>query len=229
MTPVIYAHRGASAVRPENTLEAFRVARELGADGVELDVRRSADGVLVVHHDPLLPDGRTVSALLRSELPSSVPDLGQALDACAGMVVNVEVKNIPGQVDFDDRCGVADEVVTLLVDRGRRDDVLVSGFHLATIDRIRELEPDIPTAFLTFIDPSAAAGVRLAADRGHLALNPHTATVDAALVAAASERGLQVNAWTVDDPARAVELSELGVDGIVTNVPDVIREALTAG
>lgn len=228
MTPVIYAHRGASAVEPENTLEAFRVARELGADGVELDVRHSADGVLVLLHDPVLPDGRVVADANRSELPSSVPDLGQALDVCAGMIVNIELKNIPDQPGFDETCRLADDVVGLLAERGRRDRVLVSSFHLATIDRVLAIDPEVSTAFLTFIAPSAADGVRLAHQRGHGALNPHVATVDEALVVAARERGLAVNAWTVDDPEAAVRLAALGVDGIVTNVPDVIRDALRA-
>ena len=61
-TPLVYGHRGASAAAPENTIEAYVLARDQGADGVEIDVRRSADGILVLHHDPDLPDGRIVGA-----------------------------------------------------------------------------------------------------------------------------------------------------------------------
>ena len=71
------AHRGASAAAPENTVEAFRLARELGADWVELDARLSADGVVVVHHDAHLADGRMLVDLTLDEMPDSVPSLAE--------------------------------------------------------------------------------------------------------------------------------------------------------
>src|SRR4051794_18219830 len=116
--PLVLGHRGASAVAPENTVAAFARARELGADGVELDVRRSADEVLVVHHDPHLPgadphlsgadpDLHSAGPIARaslSELRTAQPDLAtldDALTACAGLVVNVEVKCLPWEPDAD--------------------------------------------------------------------------------------------------------------------------------
>ena len=80
----VIAHRGASAAAPENTLAAFDLARRMGADAVELDVRRTRDGVLVVHHNPGLADGRHIRDTDAADLPATVPDLGAALDACAG-------------------------------------------------------------------------------------------------------------------------------------------------
>ena len=97
--PRVIAHRGASTLARENTLEAFALAGRLGADAVELDVRRAAGGELVVHHDAHLPDGRLIRATRHDELPSDLPDLSAALDACAGMWVNVEIKNDPGEAD----------------------------------------------------------------------------------------------------------------------------------
>ncbi|MCB0955889.1 MAG: glycerophosphodiester phosphodiesterase, partial [Ilumatobacter sp.] len=73
----------------ENTVAAFRRAGEMGADAVELDVRRTADGVLVVHHNPHLADGRLIATTANRDLPPTVPTLGEALDACEGMWVNV--------------------------------------------------------------------------------------------------------------------------------------------
>jgi glycerophosphoryl diester phosphodiesterase len=224
--PLVYGHRGASAAAPENTLEAYRMAAELGADGVELDVRRSADGALVLHHDAVLADGRVVSSTRRAELPASVPTLDAALDACAGLVVNIEIKNISWEPDFDPECRIADEVVALLVDRHLSDDVLVSSFHLATIDRVKATAPAVRTGFLTFVEPGPADAVALAAARGHEAVHPHEATVDEELVGAAHEAGVAVNAWTVDDPLRIGALAAMGVDGVVTNVPDVARSVL---
>ena len=108
---LVVAHRGASAAAAENTLPAFRLARELGADWVELDARRTADGVVVVHHDAHLPDGRILAELTADELPESVPNLAEALEECDGMGVNVEIKNHAGELIRQDkvvalcRCG----------------------------------------------------------------------------------------------------------------------------
>lgn len=227
--PLIVAHRGASADAPENTLAAFALARAQGADGVELDVRRSADGDLVLHHDAALPDGRIVAATPTAELPSSVPSLAAALDECAGLLVNVEIKNSPFDPDHDPERTLADDVVDVLRARGGTDRVLVSSFDLATIDRVHALDPTVPTAFLTFVDPVGADAVVLAADRGHRAVHPHEGTVDRAFVALAHRAGLLVNVWTVDDADRIRALAAAGVDAIVTNVPRLARAALTAG
>ena len=97
----VIAHRGASRRAPENTLAAFRLARELGADMVELDARHTLDRVVVVHHDAFLADGRAIVAQRAVSLPAHVPTLADALDACAGMHVNVEIKNSPGDPDHD--------------------------------------------------------------------------------------------------------------------------------
>lgn len=228
-TPRIYAHRGASIAAPENTIEAYEAAREQGADGVELDVRRSADGSLVLVHDPTLPDGRSVAGTPADELPSSVPTLEAALDVLVGLVVNIEIKNIPVEPDFDPECVIAEQVVRLLHDRGRADRVVVSSFHLRTIDRVKALDDGIETGFLTLIEPTAAQSVALAADRGHDAIHPYFLFVDGPLVGAAHERGLAVNTWTVDEPDPLRSLAALGVDGIVTNVPDFARGVLSPG
>ena len=104
------AHRGACRRAPENTLEAFRVARELGADGVELDVRRTRDGVLVLSHDPVVEGfGLLVEhpfAKLRAAVPS-VPTLEEAFDVLAGLIVNVEIKCFPTEPDADPERRVA--------------------------------------------------------------------------------------------------------------------------
>ncbi|MGH9017440.1 MAG: glycerophosphodiester phosphodiesterase, partial [Acidimicrobiales bacterium] len=98
---LLLAHRGGVGPYRENTLEAFRGAIDFGADGVELDVRRSADGRLVVHHDAEVPGVGAVHDLSAGELPDWIPSLEEALDVCAGAVVNVEVKNSPLEAGFD--------------------------------------------------------------------------------------------------------------------------------
>lgn len=222
-TPLIYAHRGASAEAPENTIEAFALAREQGADGVELDVRRTADGAMAVHHDAALHDGRVIVETTRSELPDSVPTLTEALDACLGLIVNIEIKNSPYDVDHDPGRRLADQVVALLAERQGRDRVLISSFDLRTVDRVRELAPHLDTGFLSFVSPDGSAAIDLAVERGHPAVHPHESDVVATYVARAHAAGLVVNTWTVDDPQRLAGLAELGVDGVVTNVPAVAR------
>jgi glycerophosphoryl diester phosphodiesterase len=225
----VIAHRGASSAAPENTVEAFRLARALGADWVELDVRRTADGQLIIHHDAQLADGRVIVELERHELPTSVCDLVEAMDACEGMAVNIEVKNWPADPDFDATELVARGVVELVQAHGWHERVLISCFHYPTIELVRELDPSIPTAFLhLLIDRTWHELAADVAAAGHRALHPWDHLVDEQLMAAAKAHGLEVNVWTVDDPERMAQLIELGVDGLCTNVPDVARRVLDA-
>lgn len=222
MTQVI-AHRGASRAAPENTIEAYLLARRLGADWVELDARRTADRAVVVHHNAHLADGRVIAGLPAAELPPSLPTLRAALDACAGMGVNIEIKNLPGEPDFEPSEQVAADVVSEVQRRGAHARVLVSSFHLPTVDRVLELDADVPTAWLVFDADEPVTLAARARRHGHRALHPWDGLVTPELMAAAQDNELQVNVWTVDDPDRMAALIGLGVDGIVTNVPDVAR------
>jgi glycerophosphoryl diester phosphodiesterase len=215
----VIAHRGASQVERENTVAAFRRARELGATWVELDVRLTSDGMLAVHHDAHLADGRAVAEVAAADLPPDVPLLDAALDACAGMGVNVELKNGEGEPGFDPEGRVADAVVAVLRARGDEARVLVSSFHLPTVDRLRALAPDVATAWLVVALPPD--GLATLVGHGHGALHPWHASVTRELVAACHEQGVVVNVWTVDEPDRMRLLASWGVDGICTNVPDV--------
>src|SRR5271155_5597270 len=99
----VYAHRGLHDKERENTVGAFTAAVALGVDGVELDVRRTGDGVLVVHHDPTI--GRLgIAEALQRDLPTYVPTLDEAMKACEGVLVNVEIKNERGRHEpaYDD-------------------------------------------------------------------------------------------------------------------------------
>jgi len=217
---LVIGHRGAPREAPENTVDAFRAARRLGADGVELDLRRTADGHPAIHHDAHLPDGRAIVDLPWAALPAGVCDLTAALDACAGLgVVNLEIKNWPPDADFDPEMAIAGSVVELLASRpvAERAAVLVSCFHEPTIDRVRTLAPDLATAWLTIGFADVAADVARVAAGGHAAVHPHHSAVDAELIKLAAEAGLAVNTWTCDLPERIRWLDELGVHGIVTN------------
>jgi len=223
---LVIAHRGASAAAPENTVAAFRLAAELGADGVELDARRTVDGATVVHHDAHLPDGRLIVATGTGDLPAAVPSLADALAACAGLIVNIEIKNLPGDPDHDPHETVAEAVVAEIADSGIHDRVLVSSFSMASVDRVRALDARVPTAFLLFAMDDMAEMLARTVDHGHAALHPWDGIVDDALIVCAHGHGLAVNVWTVDDPQRMATLVGWGVDGIVTNEPDVARRVV---
>jgi glycerophosphoryl diester phosphodiesterase len=220
-------------VAPENTVEAFVEAARLGADGVELDVHRTGDGALVIHHDA---DAHGVGVLaerslaeLRAARPD-IPTLAEALEACEGMLVNIEVKNLPGDADYDPADGAATAVVELLVQRARRDDVLVSSFNLASADTVRTLDESIPTGFLTLVGMDPVDGVAVAHAHGHGAIHPDVRSLAGsaleATVARAHELGMAVNVWTVNGENEMRRVAAAGVDAIITDVPDVARRVL---
>jgi glycerophosphoryl diester phosphodiesterase len=216
---LVIAHRGASAHEPENTLAAFRAAGAMGADGVELDVRRTADGALAVVHDVHLADARPVAEVAAADLPPSVCLLAAALDTCDGLLVNIEIKaDGPGG-----GVPLAGPVVDVARVWGGR--ALVSSFDPATVDAVRVAGPEIPTAQLTFLlDRPPAAVVAAIVERGHGAWNPYHATIDEEAIALAHDAGLTVNSWTVDDPERIATLTAWGIDAVVSNdVPVALR------
>ncbi|HVF75730.1 MAG TPA: glycerophosphodiester phosphodiesterase [Acidimicrobiales bacterium] len=214
----VIAHRGASAVRPENTLEAFAEAARLGADGVELDVRRSADGALVVRHDPALPDGRVVANVQVADLPDDIPLLAAAVDACGDMVVNIEIKNLPHEPGWDPDEVVAAEVAAFAAGSDR---FVVSSFSVATLDAMRRAEPSVPTGLLTLAAFDQYAAITTVVEHGHTAFHPHHEGLSAGVVAAAHDAGLVVTTWTVDDPDRLRAVADMGVDAVITNHPEV--------
>jgi glycerophosphoryl diester phosphodiesterase len=235
--PLVWAHRGASRAAPENTLSAFRLAAELGADGVELDAQRCATGEVVVLHDESL--GRTTGyAALLAETPLSklrtldagarfsetfrgerVPLLAEVLsETPASLRVNVELK-----CDRADDRGLTAAAIAVVREQRAEARVLFSSFNPGCLFRARMLAPEIPRALLFERDSSFALRHALAAPLlGAVALHPEDALASPAAMRAWRGRGYLVAPWTVDDPERAVALREAGATGIITNVPDLI-------
>lgn len=226
--PLVLAHRGVSSEFPENTIPAFRAARFHGADGVELDVRRTADHSLVVHHDARLADGRAIIETRSVEIPAEVPRLAEALDACEGMFVNIEIKNMPGEPDFDESNAAASIVVDAVRAAQIERRTLVSSFNLSTIDRVHQLAPQLLTGWLLF-DFDVEEAVARAVDHGHGAIHPFVGRTSVELIERAHDHGLRVNTWTVDDPLRIEQLAKAGVDAVITNVPALARQAIAGG
>ena len=226
---VVTAHRGASAAHPPgNTLDAFSGARILGADWVELDVRRTADGTLVVHHDHHLADGAVIAELTADALPEWIPTLAAALDACAPMGVNVEVKVDHPEAATPTGERLVSDTVALLLAAPPVGGLVVSCFDWSVADRIAREAPAIPTALLAFDLANGPDIIEAARAGGHGAVNPWDPLVTPDLVDRAHRAGIEVHTWTVDDPGRMTALVAMGVDGIITNVPDVARGVLDA-
>jgi glycerophosphoryl diester phosphodiesterase len=205
------AHRGASRERPENTMPAFERALAQGADGIELDVHATSDGIVVVHHDPdLLSNGERIwihrapwSAVRQVRLSGGahIPTLTEVLDLVGTRSrLYVEIKGR----------GIEQAVVqTLSAGKG---EYAVHAFDHRVSRRVRTLSPALPTGVLSAsypvdpIEPVVAAGAQTLWQHCHL--------IDQALVDRAHAAGVAVIAWTVNDRPLAEELRALGVDGL---------------
>ena len=204
-----------------NSRASFVELAQLGVDGVELDVRRSADDQLVVIHDDRYPDGRLVVETSSVDRPDDVILLSEALDLCAGLEVNIELKNLPSEETYDPDQRIAELCVRVLETRSGSDQVIVSCFGLDCIDRVVELRPAIPTALLLLSRRPPEAILLADVHERHRAVHPYVSMVDAAFMRQASELGLRVNVWSADqesaDDVRA--LVAIGVDGLITESP----------
>lgn len=220
---LVVAHRGASAYEVENSLAAFRRARALGADGVELDVHVTADGVPLVHHDPVA-FGHTIAevphrALAGQRLPNGegIPTLRDALDAMgAGFQVFVEVKHLPPRHDA---------ALFAALDAGPDPaSYRVHSFDHRIVQRLRAARPALPCGVLAVA--RAVRPLLLLDDADAEVLWQQESLIDAELIAQAHASGRQVFAWTVDDTGRMRELLAMGVDALCTNRPDVARQVV---
>jgi glycerophosphoryl diester phosphodiesterase len=225
----LLAHRGGTGLWRENTLEAFSGALLLGADGVELDVRRTADGRLVVHHDAEIEGGGAIHTLRADELPDWVPGLDEALETCAGAIVNIELKNAPIETGFDPAEVAAAQVVSMLAASTTEPDrcpahVIVSSFWSATLAAVHRSGPDVPTGLLVHpsLDVTQAAGQ--AQSIGCVALHPFHSQVTPALVDRVHDMGMSVATWTVNDKDDVVAVVAAGVDIMISDrVTDTLR------
>jgi glycerophosphoryl diester phosphodiesterase len=227
----VIAHRGACKRATENTLEAFRIAAELGADGVEFDVRRTLDGALVIHHDAVVAGFGLIADCSFAELRAAqphVPTLAETLDVVSPMpLVNIEMKCCAWEADADPERLVARGVSAEIASRGLYANAVVSSFDLAAIDDVRRFDDAIVTGWLVQgVDPAPIAAT--AREHGHAWLHPDWGNLHANLaasVAAARGAGIRLDPWTVDDQQVMRDFAAAGVDALITNLPDVARAA----
>lgn len=242
-SPLVIAHRGASAVAPANTMTAFEKAAVLGADGIEFDVHLSADGVPVVIHD-FAVDATTDSSGRVAEMDLAqikqldagsyfdpafagehIPTLEEVLQAFGNqLLLNIELKSTSPRDN-----GLEQAVLTLVKQHDLGSRVLLSSFNPFSLRRAKKIAPHVRAGLLYAPDlPIFLSRAWLAPLFPHEARHPEHTMVDARYMAWARRHGYRVNVWTVDDPDEMRRLIDLGVDGIITNVPDVLRDILRA-
>lgn len=244
----VAAHRGGAALWVENGLTAFRNALALGADYLELDTHLTADGEVVVIHDPTLDRTTTgrgpVSAMALTDLArtrlkardgavtdDTVPTLAQVLDTLkpsTGQLL-LEIKVDDNRQPYPD---IERKALALVDARGLRDRVIVMAFEAPTLRRVRALDPTIRTALLVSRSrinreqASASDLVKWARDVAASHLGVEYPAMDAALLSAARDAHLEVAAWTVNEEADIRRLVDLGVAVVISDRPDLALKAV---
>jgi len=241
--PLIIAHRGASAFAPENTMAAFRLAKELGADGIELDVMLSADGKLVVIHDQSVErtsNGQgKVNEMSWNELGAldagskfdirfngePIPQLEQVFEELGGhFLINVELKNYATPRDQ-----LTEKVIDLIRKMGLNESVVLSSFNARNLLQAENLETRIRRGLLTLPGLPGIPYRSWLGKRYHYdALHPYHKDVNMKMVNRLHAEGKKVNVWTVDKPEDLCRMRDLGVDMVICNDPAHAREIIEA-
>lgn len=239
MKTQVWAHRGASGHRPENTLDAFALAMEMGADGIELDVQLSADGEVVVIHDETVDRvtegrGRVAELTLRTlkslnaahtfpgSDPVRVPTLAEvfALLRPTGLTINVELKN-----SREPYPGLEEKCIALAREMGVAERVWFSSFQHYSLVRIKEIAPEFPCGLL--YDATMVRPWQYARALGMDALHPHYTELSVLGEVEESHRaGIRVHTWTVNRETELRFAIGAGVDAVITNYPDRARALL---
>lgn len=237
--PLVFAHRGLSSEAPENSMAAFRLAKQMGAPGVELDIHLTADGQLVVIHDhttarvspgtSLNVEASTMAQLrevdigswkdgrFKAERPPLLSELFEELGN--DLYFDVEIKSAKAE----DK-GLEAAFAKLLSDfKYGAERIVVSSFNPVAIKRFKSLCPSVPTAIIYCIADDVPAYLRRGEGRwiGHADfLKPkHTQATKAGLALGRLVGGRKVVPWTIDDPAVAARVLSIGCDGVISNMP----------
>lgn len=230
--PTLVGHRGARGEAPENTLASFQVALEAGVTEMELDVRLSADGHLIVLHDSdirrttgLRGDVRQFTQAQLGSMdarqntpgwhsPTGIPSLREVVELCGpGIRFQFEVKGTSRVVLHQ----LAHHLSHMIHDQQLQDRVVVTSSHIGFLRMMGTMADDIDRGYVCqyrYLQPT-----RTAKALGCRWLMPHFSLVNPALMRRAHRRGLKVSVWTVNDLNEAERLARLGVDGIITDYP----------
>ena len=230
--PLVIAHRGASRIRHENTLEAFEAAIDVGADAIECDLRRTRDNVIVVHHNARVKRSyRRISHLDQTEVlryaskqEYVVPTLEETLRWCRGRIaLDIELKEP----------GYEREVIETVKRLGSLDATVFKSFHDEVVLAVKTAEPKATTGLLIGVVAPQSLSMRMrqpVSDRLDDCradfVAPNWKLVTPAFMARAKEKGRPVLVWTVNRKALARRLVRLGVDGLIGNVPERLLDVV---
>ena len=231
---LIIAHRGASRAAPENTLAAMKKAMEFGADYAELDACQTKDGAIVLMHDEELErtTGQkgmiweyTLEELRKFEAGSwfseefrgeSIPTLQEVMHLVRGkMKLNIEIKV------FGHEPGIARKVVDIIRAENFEGKCMVTSFDRKTIEEVKKVAPGLMTGFI--FDEDYQENIF---DGNWDALSCDRQILDEELIEKAKQRGKKIFVWTVNNPREMKKLFDLKVDGLITDIPDVLKDVL---
>ena len=238
--PIVFAHRGDEAHAPENTLSAFKQAVEKGTDGIEFDVKLTADGQVVVLHDQSVD--RTTNgtgnvaklsfAALREldagkqfpgQFPGEkIPTLDEVFETVGKRVyMNIELKNYPTPFDL-----LVPKVTDIIKKHSMEERVLFSSFLSLSLQKARKLLPDVPRGLLTIPGWMGAWGRTFGWRGDYTALNPPMVDINIGLINQVHASGKRVIVWTVTAEEDIKRMIGLGVDGIITGDPALVLRLL---
>jgi glycerophosphoryl diester phosphodiesterase len=239
--PVIYAHRGASAYAPENTLAAFKLALQQGADAIELDAKLSVDGEVVVFHDQTIDRTTNGTGKLAEKTLSEL----KALDAGAWYSMEFTGERIPTLDEVFEQVGrrlfinveltnyatpnddLVQKVIELVRKHHLEEGVLFSSFHPVNLIKARRLLPGVPVGILAMEGgPGALARSFVGRWVAPAFVHPYLTDVTDRWIQRQHEAGRKVNVWTVNDPNDLRALLRWGADGIITDDPRLARQIL---
>jgi len=219
--PVLLGHRGAPVLADGNTRASFVAAVEAGLDGIETDVQRTRDGVLVIYHD-FVVGLRLISDMTFAELRETRPEiltleeLFDLLEPYESFLINLEIKSIPGLED-----GRAHETADAVAAWSGRRRVWISSYDPVALLKVRERQPEIPLGYLFRVYDTS----RMAELLGLEAVHPEFRLLDAGRLNRWHRKALAVATWTVNDASAARELAALGTDVIMGDDPAALLAA----
>ena len=237
--PLVIAHRGASMFAPENTIAAFELAVEMGADAIELDTMLTADGTPIVIHDQSLERTTNGNGNVASKMVAEIKllDAGSKFDArFAGeqiptleevfsavgnkVLINVELKNYASPFDH-----LPETVVALVVKKGLSDRVLLSSFNPIALMKAKRASGKIRRAAIIGGGPIIVRGV-IEAFTNYYALHPAASLVNQGMIDKHHAAGNKINVWTVNEESEMKKFLSMGVDGLITDQPDIAKKVI---
>jgi glycerophosphoryl diester phosphodiesterase len=233
--PLVYAHRGDSAHATDNSIEAFSLAVEAETDGIETDIRRSSDGVLMLCHNPTHPAVGVICEATFEQIRASAPEIPTLQEGLAAIpkhvFVNLEIKNTYTEPGFDRKRAIVSETLAQVERDDDLDRILISSFDPFAVAHSRKKYPSVARGLLVADRTRLLVGLRWAGRAQHGAIHlPRTQLLKdpVSVVENAARSGLAVGVWTVDDAEEMKRLFEAGVAIVFTNDPVTGRSVVNA-